>query len=277
MSLLDRPTYLKSGSRPLKRRSNRYRAPGMGGLSGPTSPLLRRSLLLLGSIGFLGALMATLFFGYRWITTSSAFALDEIRVEGNERLSYGDVLLAAKVRLGQNCLGLNVSRVEALLSKNPWVENVSVRRELPNRLIVNLTEKKPLYWVRRGGTLYYAGENGELIAAVSPADFRSLPVLDVDSAMQEHLPELPEMLETLKHAGLSLTPAAIAWVRLTSAGQAEMFLDDANLTLTFALEGWQSELRLVRTVATDIRRRGEMDGVRGITASGGKVWVEKTP
>lgn len=276
MSQSVRPTYLNSGSRPLKRRSNRYRAPG-GGLSGPSSPLLRRVLLFFGGLAFLGALMAGLYFGYSWVTTTSAFALENILLEGNERLSYGDVLVAGKVRLGQNCLGLNVSRVEALLAKNPWVENVSVRRELPNRLIITLTEKEPVYWIRRGGALYYADNNGELIAAVSPADFRSLPVLDVDSAVQEHLPELPEMITTLNGGGLPLSPSTLAWVRLSSAGQAEMFLEDANLTLTFALEDWKSELRHVRAATTDIRRRGEMEGVRRITAAGGKVWVEKAP
>jgi cell division protein FtsQ len=277
MSRINGPTYLKSGSRPLKQRSNRYRGPRSGGLSGPSSPLLRRGLLFLGGLGFLAALMAGLYFGYRWTTTTDAFALEEIRVEGNERLSYGDVLLAGKVRLGQNCLGLNVSRVEALLAKNPWVENVSVRRELPGRLIVNITEKKPAYWIRRGGILYYADESGELIVAVSPADFRSLPVLDVDSAAQPHIAEIPEMLETLRRGGLPLSSTALAWIRLSGAGQAEMFLDDANLTLTFALEDWTSELRLVRAVSMDLRRRGEMDGVRRITASGGKVWVGKAP
>ncbi|MGE4291276.1 MAG: cell division protein FtsQ/DivIB [Desulfovibrio sp.] len=270
------PSYLNSGSRALKQRSNRYRGSRSSGLSGSSSPLLRRGMLLLGGFVFLTALMAGLFFGYRWVTTTDAFALEEIRVECNERLSYGDVLLAGKVRLGQNCLGLNVGRVEALLAKNPWVANVSVRRELPGRLVVNLTERKPAYWVRRGGTLYYADENGDLIAAVSPADFQSLPVLDVDAAEQQHVGELPEMLEALQRGGLPLSSSALAWVRLSGAGQVDMFLDDANLTLSFTARDWRSELRLVRAAAMDIRRRGEMDGVRRITASGGKVWVEKT-
>lgn len=272
----DGPSYL-GGKRPIKRRSNRYRAARGSGLSGASSPLGRRALVLFGGIGCLGALLAALYFGYSWITTTETFGLKEITVRGNERLSYGDVLLAGKVRLGQNCLALNVSRVEARLAKNPWVESASVRRELPGRLLIEIVEKKPVYWVRRGGALYYADQRGELIAAVSPSDFRSLPVLDADSALQGRIAELPKMVEALRLGGLSLSPAALAWVRLTGADQAEMFLDDANLTLTFALEDWKSELRRVRAVALDLRRRGEMDGVRHITASGGKVWVEKTP
>ncbi|MDD4732412.1 MAG: FtsQ-type POTRA domain-containing protein [Desulfovibrio sp.] len=276
MSRSVKPTYLRSGTKPLRKRPNRFRRSG-NSFSGASSPLMRRGLLALGGIAFLGALMAALFFLYRWGTTTSMFALEEIEVQGNERLSYGDVLLAGRVRLGQNSWALNLSRVEALLSKNPWVENVSVRRELPRRMVIAVEEKTPEYWIRRGGSLYYADARGELIAAVSPSEFTSLPVLEADMSVRERLAELPEMVKDLNRGGLTLSRDTLAWVRLSGAGQAQIFLDDANLTLTFALEDWRSELRRVRAVTQDVRRRGELDDVRRITASGGKVWVERTP
>ncbi|SKA72389.1 cell division protein FtsQ [Paucidesulfovibrio gracilis DSM 16080] len=270
---LSNPSYLNSGKQSLRRRSNRYR--GSDGFS-HGSPALRRFVLMLGLGTALVALMGVLYFGYRLGTTTEFFALDKIEVLGNKRLSYGEVLDAGRVRLGQNSLALNLSRVEALLSKNPWVKNVSVRRDIPRKLIIQVEERDPAYWIRRGGSLYYADENGELITSVSPADFRSLPVLEADAEMRERLTELPDMIRALDNGAMPLSRDALAWVRLSGAGQAQMFLDNANLTLTFALEDWRSELRHVRLVAQDMRRRGEMNRVRRITASGGKVWVDRT-
>ncbi|MEF2145585.1 MAG: FtsQ-type POTRA domain-containing protein [Desulfovibrionaceae bacterium] len=274
MSAPVKPSYLSRGKTPLKRRPNRRNNMGGRGLS-PASSSVRRGLAYLTGLALLGGLMAALYFGYLWATTTPLFALEEIKVEGNDRLSYGDVLVAGKIRLGQNCLGVNVGRAEALLAKNPWVESVAVRRELPDRLLVSMVEKKPAFWIRRGGSLYYADNRGELIAAVSPADFKSLPVLEADTGVRELTTELPEMLRALAATGLDLTPEGLAWVRVSDAGQMRMFLDGAGLTLTFGLKDWRSEVRRLAAAVQDMRRRGEIDSVTRISALGGKVWVEK--
>ena len=58
--------------------------------------------------------------------------------------------------LGLNCLNMNVGEVKNRLDRNPWIESVTVRRELPDRLLIDVREKVPAFWMRQGDGLYFA-------------------------------------------------------------------------------------------------------------------------
>ncbi|MDO9082491.1 MAG: FtsQ-type POTRA domain-containing protein, partial [Humidesulfovibrio sp.] len=108
-------------------RLNRQRKDGGVGLVMDTAVAVKNALLFFAAILVLVSLGAALIFGYRFVTTTPALGLAEITVSGNMRLAYGQVLEIAGLRLGQNSIGVNVSRVETALSSNPWVEFVTVR------------------------------------------------------------------------------------------------------------------------------------------------------
>lgn len=257
------------------KRSNRYRRPQGSGLMPETSNWLRRLLAGVFGLACLLALMAGLYYAYQFVTTSTFFALEEITVEGNAHLSYGQVIEDGHVRLGQNCLALNVSRVEARLAKNPWVKSVAVRRELPGRLVVTIVEKVPAYLTRSGSSLYYADETGVLIAAVTPGDFQSLPVLDAAPSAIGHLDTLPDVRQALHGLGLPYGDEYLASLSLTDAGEIIVFLDAPGLTIRFEAGGYDRELPQLMQVIADLKRRGELAHVTMITAQGNRVWVRK--
>ncbi|MGE4504219.1 MAG: cell division protein FtsQ/DivIB [Desulfovibrionaceae bacterium] len=255
-------------------RSNRRKGGG-GGFSGPASPALRRSGLAFGFLVCLALLMVGLFGGYRWAVTTDQFAIGEIEVTGNRHLSYGDVLAAGGLRLGENCLGLNVTRVQARLAKNPWVASVLVRRELPGKITVEVEERGAAYWAVNGDRLYYADEHGGLITAVTPGDFVSLPVLEAPGGLRGELAGLPRLLEALGRSSLGFEPERLASLRVLPGGDVECFLDGNGLTLRLSLRDFSTQLALMERVAEDLRLRGELDDAAGITAGPDRVWVHK--
>lgn len=44
-----------------------------------------------------------------------------------------------------NTLALSISEVEELIAASPWVEEVSVKRVLPDRLVVGIKERTPAF------------------------------------------------------------------------------------------------------------------------------------
>lgn len=225
---------------------------------------------------FLAVMSVGLLFGYRWLTSSSFFGLEQISVQGHERLTRGEVLGSADVGPGLNCLGLNVSEVRGRLAANPWISWASVRRELPASLYIKIREREPQFWVRKDGTLHYADAEGHIIAPVTPERFASLPVLTVEEGAQSYFTMLPELLDMMEDGHLPFSLAQVAWIRLTGTRELELRLDQPRVTLTFELDGWRTKLERVNLVWRDLHRRGEFSTAEVISARGGRVWVDRS-
>ncbi len=245
-------------------------AGGISFLGGLIKGLACLTLLL----GLLGVLGFGLLYGYRYVTTHPYFALKDIQVTGNSRLNYGEVLALADIALGQNALDVNVSEVERTLAQNPWVAKASVRRELPGRLSIRLEERQPAFWVQRDGKILYADASGSVIAPVEPGQFHSLPLLEVDQEAfaGETLAAIVGMMQS---RDLPFGLGQIAWVHMTSSGDAEFQLDTEGFSLRFPMRDWRAELARISAVWQDLQRRGELPGVAAIAAVEGMVCVQK--
>lgn len=235
-------------------------------------------LLALSLVAVLGV---GLLYGYRFITTSHYFELKEIHVTGNSRLTYGDILKTANVGLGLNCMEMNVGEVEEKLSRNPWIESVTVRREFPNRLRIGLVEKIPMFWMRQGDGLYFADARGKVIAPMHPGEMASLPVLDVADGLDDAQEVLTGILQKIDDKQTPFTQAQAAWIRLTSAHELEIYLDGHaggnGLTVRLSMDRWDIQLERLKVVWRDLMRRNEFKAAAIIAASGEKIWVKKRP
>jgi cell division protein FtsQ len=229
------------------------------------------SLLLL----FLAGISLGLVYGYRFLTTSAYFSLANVKIEGNSRLESREILKIADLEKDGNILALSIDAIEAALSRNPWIDAVSVTRVLPGSLIIGVKEKIPAFWLLQDDKLYYADVRGRIIAPVEPGKFASLPVLEVEAGAEEAMAALPDLLKSLKESRLPLKVESLSWIRLSAARGLEIYIDDKSLKISIGLEEWLPNLdRLGRTLA-DLGRRGEMPGIREIRAQGANVWVEK--
>lgn len=273
-----RPSTTPRRSQPARKAPVRLNRPRKE--DGPSLPLnpggaVKGLMFFLASVLVLGVLGTGLIYSYRLITTTPALGLTEISVSGNQRLAYGQVLEIAGLRLGQNSLGVNVTRVEAALSQNPWVEFVTVRRELPDKLFITLVERQPSFWVRQDGQLYFADGEGKIITQLSPGDSASLPLLEVAPELGDRREVVAAMVARMNRQALPFALGQMAWVKFTAAGQVELYLDALKIRVRAELTDWETHFDRIETVWRDLRLRGETAHVATIEASGGKISVEK--
>ncbi|WP_027180334.1 cell division protein FtsQ/DivIB [Maridesulfovibrio bastinii] len=226
-------------------------------------------LLLLAFVG-VGCLA-----GYRWVTSHSYFALKDISVTGNNRLSYGEILDIAGIGLNRNSLSVNIGEVERKLSESPWIESAAIKRELPRKLYVHIKERTPEFMVRQGQNLWYCDAEGELISPVEPGKFSSLPYLDIDSEAMEQTDILKDFMTRLDRRTLPFDPGQIAWIKLRGGNRMEFFIDRLGLTVELGLKNWQKQLSHLNVVWRDLQKRGEFRNIAAISAGEGRVWVEK--
>lgn len=174
-----RPAQKKSrASQP--QRSWRERAAGayerMAGWFQRGRGLLRR----VGQASVLGLAVASLgWVGHQTVQyarTSDAFAIREVLIEGNHRLEEIDVRRAAGLQLGSNAFEVSMEDARDHLLQHPWVREATAVRRLPNRVRIELIERKPVALVALD-QLYLVSDEGVVFKRLGVDDPSDLPVI----------------------------------------------------------------------------------------------------
>ena len=103
------------------------------------------------------------------------FRLAEVTVEGRERTSRADVLAALNVEQGQSIFDVDLVRARENLLRLDWVADVTVTRVLPDRVHVQLVERRPYAVWQRGGQLAVVDQNGRPITEEGVDAYGHLP------------------------------------------------------------------------------------------------------
>ncbi|MBO4368628.1 MAG: FtsQ-type POTRA domain-containing protein [Desulfovibrio sp.] len=201
------------------------------------------------------------------------FVTKTIDVSGNVRLPRELVLSYANIHEGENSLAVNIANVEQNLRRTPWVEAVSVKRLLPDKFIIRIQERMPSFWVHRDGVLYYATEEGEIIAPVESSNFLSLPALTIETGAEGLRPYLIRFRESVRTGDLPLDMAQISQVTLSLSKGLELYLEDREIWLSFDPTDWDRNIFRIKRVFTDLVKRREMKNVREMRVVDGNVWV----
>ncbi len=105
--------------------------------------------------------LALAYAGYRWIARQPMFDLQRVQVQGagGKPLRYVDaatVRSSALPRIRGNFFSVDLNAARVAFETVPWVKHASVRREWPNRLVVQVEEYVAL------GT--WGGQEGRLVS-----------------------------------------------------------------------------------------------------------------
>ena len=120
---------------------------------------------------------------FDWLRHADALRIDRITVEGNERLSSGEVAGLVEVLRGENLLVADLEAGRAGLFASGWIREAALRRVLPSALHVTLEEREPVGLSRFGSSLYLVDVTGHVIDEFGPrfSDL-DLPIIDGLSA-----------------------------------------------------------------------------------------------
>ncbi len=105
-----------------------------------------------------------------WLLNSPRFALAEITVAPNPRVTSDWVRETLAPLSGENLLGLSLQAVTLRLSQHPWVDRVQLKKVLPQQLEIVLTIRNAAAVVERGGTPFWAEAGGQLIAPLTSGE-----------------------------------------------------------------------------------------------------------
>ncbi len=115
-----------------------------------------------------------------WLMVSPRFAVRELAVVTGDRVTDAWVRQALAPLIGENLPRLPLARAEQLLHAHPWVRGADLRKDLPARLAVRVTERHAIALLRAGDDLFYLDSEGSRIAPCDPvAESADLPLISI--------------------------------------------------------------------------------------------------
>ncbi|HUR17110.1 MAG TPA: FtsQ-type POTRA domain-containing protein [Candidatus Limnocylindrales bacterium] len=185
--------------------------------------------------------------GFGWLVTSHGFDLDQGAVElrGLEYTTPAAVRMAIGLPEDStpNVFRISTTTMERALNQLPAVDHAEVRAVMPDRLVVALTEHRPIFIVRAAAGGFVIGDSGVVLQSLASNDATTfgLPILD-DERVQFAPPltvggHLDDVTLGAVVRLAALTPEAID----SEADRLELTVDDTDgYVLTAQPTGWRA-------------------------------------
>ena len=219
-----------------------------------------------------------LIFSYNLVLTSPWLKLEKTTVKGCANTTEQDLLLVSGIKPATNILALNVDGIARKIKTNPWVEEVYVVRELPNRLIIEIQERKPMALVKREDSLYFMDGQGVIFKKFEGEE-ANLPVL---TGCAEDGKEDPVLVrKSIELINLLSASNSFPQIKNVSEIHGEenigfsIFLD-SGLCLKVGFGDYDGKLKRLKPVLADLARRNVNPGFLTIDLNDpDKVTVQK--
>ena len=219
-----------------------------------------RVIFLTGAIVFV---TATLLIGYDQLLLSPHFRVRETVVKGCKELTEKDILSLAAVRSPTNLLTINRDAIARRIRGNPWVQEVFVGREFPDRLVIWVRERKAVALIQKGNGLYLVDGGGAPFKRLETGEESDLPVLTgcirkgiID---EELVKKSLTLLSDIK--GIKDGPE-IGMVSEIHGNETFGFslFTDTGLCLQLGFDGYENKLKRLIPVMADLDRKNLKTG-----------------
>lgn len=108
---------------------------------------------------------------------AAGFRITSVAVVGRKQLSQDEVLAIGGVTGRSSLLFIDAAIVRSRLKENPWIADATVLKLYPDRLQIEITERRPYALLQESGSLSVIAEDGAVLEPFVARRFASLPLV----------------------------------------------------------------------------------------------------
>lgn len=94
---------------------------------------------------------------------SDFFNIKEIIVENNEFVSKEEIISLSQISNDKNIFEINKNIIKNNIKQNSYIENITIKRKFPNKLVLNIEERKVKYMIQLGEAYIYINNQGYML------------------------------------------------------------------------------------------------------------------
>lgn len=91
---------------------------------------------------------------------SPFFNVKQINVSGNTKITSEELISLSGIQLEENIFKVRKNQVEKNIKQNAYVENVKIKRSLPNTIEIEIIERTPTYMISLANAYVYINNQG---------------------------------------------------------------------------------------------------------------------
>jgi cell division protein FtsQ len=191
------------------------------------------------------------------------FRVREVEVEGGRKMAK-ETLLSLTVMEGMpNLFSVNLKKVVKRLESHPWIDQVRVRKVFPNKILIQVEERRPMAIIQLG-ELYYIDTQGEIFSLVGDRDEYNYTYLtgltrqflEKDPVEAKHL--ITKALELLKIVEQEkLSPLKeLSEIHMEKTFGIQCFTKAEGVEVRMGWDDFREKLNKLSLIWTDLRKRG---------------------
>lgn len=198
---------------------------------------------------------------YHYATNSPRFAIRNIAITGNSRVTREQVLNGAGITMGGNLFQTQLPGVENRLLKNPWISEVRVARLLPATIQIEVHEREAAALALVAGRLLLVNRQGESFKEFTAGDPGDLPL--ITGATLEEDPNDVGLLRQRIARGLDVLTAysqsrlskayGAQEVHLTPGSEAVITLGHKAITLHLGAGPWPKKFEMAERIVARLQ------------------------
>ncbi len=233
---------------------------------------LRMTVLTISGLLLFGSLNLTLILVHDWLTQTPLLPIEEVPVEGAQRLSKDSLRRQAGITDQGNILGVNLGKARRRLQAHPWIADAKVIREIPDRIIIRVQEHDCRavlriddreFLISAAGTVFKKRQNGECadVPVISGIDYADLGL--ADDAPGKAMAAALAVLDPQKGAMPMGSQTRIEEIRADMNLGLTLFVttpgaSPAYRTIILGFADWQQKTRKLTAIQSYLGRRDLM-------------------
>ncbi len=240
---------------------------------------LRWILQLLLVLLLFVALSALCVAGYRSLLTSPLFQVTRIKVSGSQRLDPQTIIQQAQIPSGVNILSLDLNRIRHRLARHPWIAAAVISREIPDRIRIEITERKPVALVK-GQRFYLLDQQGMCFVSAAPGEHAGLPIITgLDPETLDQGRRLPDEFtvpfeDLYRESKLRMPWRLISEIRWDRNAGISIFTVQGGIQINLGSDNYGPKIVRLEKVLRYLEKKGLHHKIRGIDLShGNRVFV----
>jgi len=200
----------------------------------------------------------------RHVLTSPRFAIEEITVHGAHLRSADTLMAESGVAKGMNVFGLDLDRARARLLADPWIETATLARQLPGKVVIQVSERE-LGAIVPLPEPYLAARDGRIFKRMEVSDPSDLPIvtgLTSDAVAQDRDGTQRLILRALDLAGdyehgPLAARAPLQEIHVSNGGELTLVVGKDGVSLALGLPPFRRKLEEAGRIFAELDRRGE--------------------
>jgi cell division protein FtsQ len=191
------------------------------------------------------------------------FRVREVEVEGGRKITRETLLSLTVIEGMPNLFSVSLKEVVKRLESHPWIEQVRVRKVFPNKILIQIEERKPMAIIQLE-ELYYIDIKGEIFSRLGERDEYNYPyltgltrqVLEKDPVEAKRL--ITKALELLRIVSQEkFTPLEeISEIHMQKAFGIHCFTKAEGVEVKMGWEDFAEKLKRLSLIWSDLQKRG---------------------